>query len=247
MKKITFTKWGTILLIALLVLALAGIPVIYSRYAARTESQTKLATPEAFYFECNFEDGGLYLYPAGRDFTFEVMNHNALGNVSKSNVSYTVSVDSTPVTPIGGGEPLLNGGSEDSQNFKIDSTLLETGKKYTIKITSSAPFEKTISYQIFVVEDTVENFYSVSDHGNWVQLDLYIGTAEPNSLTVQYGDQLAPDNTHPLMRAWKTSDGQATLTDTELHPYTHYTLIFFGDKNVATVENAPLPETVILQ
>ena len=247
MKKFTLTKWGTFLLIGLLALSLASIPIIYSRYASHTESNTEIATPEAFYFECNFENGGLYLYPAGRDFTFTVKNHDGLDNVSNSDVFYTATVDSTTLSPIGGGESRLNGGVKSSQEFKIDHTQLETGKKYTIQITSSEPFKKTISYQIFVVEDTVENFYSVSDHGNWIQLDLYIGTTEPDSLIIQYGNLLAPDNTHPLMLAWKTSDGAATLTNTELHPYTHYTLIFFGEKDVATVEKAPLPATIILQ
>ena len=50
-------------------------------------------------------------------------------------------------------------------------------------------------------------------------------------------------NLNELMTAW-TLSGTGTLTD--LQPYTHYSLIFFGTTDVAEVTNATLAGTVTL-
>ncbi len=245
MKKNLILRVSVALLLTLVLVSGAVLSVVYARYVSRTNSLPTLVTAEDFYFECNFEHGGLYLFPTGKDFVFKVKNYDALGNVTTPDTDYTVTLDAAPLHT---DAPRLTGGVESERIFTIDHTLLTVGQKYTVEITSSAPYEKTISYQIFVVADTVENFYTLKDCGNWVQLDLYIGTTPPSELTVQYGADLSPDNTHPLMRAWESSDENKTLTDFDLHPYTHYTLIFFGARNVTNVtEKTPLTDTIILE
>lgn len=245
MKKHWLLRAVVALLLVLLLFTGATLSVVLGRYVFRTDAPQTLITAENFYFECNFEHGGLYLFPAGKNFVFKVKNYDALGNVTAPDTDYTVTLNGTPLHA---DAPRLTGGVVSERLFTIDHTLLTVGQKYTVEITSSAPYKKTISYQIFVVTDTVENLYTVRDHGNWIQLDLYIGTNPPPSLTIRYGSALAPDNTHPLMRTWESSELEKTLTDFELHPYTHYTLIFFGDHNVLDVaEKSPLPAILILQ
>ena len=95
-----------------------------------------------------------------------------------------------------------------------------------------------------MVDDFIDNYYSVKNNGNWVQLDLYVGTTAPTALEVNY-EGLAPDSTHDLMRMWKTSDNQKALEG--LQSYSHYTLIFFGDPVMEDVTKKKLEiDTIIL-
>jgi len=225
-----------IMLTALLLTSVFAVCEVYARYALRVDSDVKHAQSEEFYFESNFEDGGLYLFPSDRDFPLLVKNYDYFEKFSASDVSYTVSLDSEKIH-----ESVLSGGESDEEYVTIEKSRLAVGNTYKVTLSSKTPFVKNIEFSIFVVDDTVESYYTLTDEGNRVKLDLYIGTTAPKTLNIAYGTELSPDNTNSLMRGWTSADGTATLTDDDLHCYSHYTLIFFGDEEITEInEKTPL-------
>lgn len=240
LKKIT--KRAPLLLAVLFLVSLVAVSGVLARYSTTVESDPKLATTEDFYFECNFEHGGLYLFPAQRDFVFVVKNYDPFDHVSASNITFDVTLDGEEIES----NQMLETGEISTKTVTIPQDKLTLGKTHKVVITSRTPFVKTISFDIFVVEDKAGSFYTLADHGNWVQLDLYIGSDVPSSLTIDYNG-FAPDNTHSLMRGW-IEETKVTLYSTDLHPYTHYSLIFFGTTQINEVsEKTALPESITIQ
>lgn len=237
---------------ALAVLALISVVLAggaLAKYVYENQIGPNLVDPQDFFFTTNFEEGGSYLFPAGQDFTFDVRNYDNVGNINSSNISFDVKIklgETVVQSQTGMGLVSIVGDTKtkDTVSYTIQGSNLVAGNAYLVEITSTAPYAKTISFAVNAVSGTVGNTYSVKDHGNWVQLDLYIGTTPPASVVVQYGENmLAPDNLNELMTAW-TLSGTGTLTD--LQPYTHYSLIFFGTTDVTEVTNATLAGTVTL-
>lgn len=224
---------AALVLLALIFTALAGTTL--AKYIGRRIYGPQIADPESFFFTTNFEQGGSYLYPAGKSFDFAVRNYDKLGNYNASEISYTVTVNGQALDI--GARGRLTGGKKSAQTVTVPASMLEAGNAYVIAITASSPYEKTISFTVNAIAGTVENLYTVKDMGNWVQLDLYVGTA-PAPLTIDYTG-LQPDNLNELMADWTTAQNSATLTD--LSPYTHYTLVFFGTAEVDEV----LTQTVL--
>ncbi|MBE6595467.1 MAG: hypothetical protein E7644_06680 [Ruminococcaceae bacterium] len=220
-------------------LSVAAVCGVLARYTTKITGKPGIAGAQEMFFECDYEDGGLYLIPANGDaFTFTVRNYDFLDNYSQSDITYSVTLDGILIVT----NAKLNGGNKFDDPTNISASSLAVGSTYTISITATEPYEKTISFRISVVDDFIDNYYSVKDYGNWVQLDLYVGTTAPTALEVNY-EGLAPDSTHDLMRTWMTGDNQNALVG--LQSYSHYTLIFFGDKDVANVEKTELPTGII--
>ncbi|MBP3396387.1 MAG: hypothetical protein J6L87_04350 [Clostridia bacterium] len=221
-------------------LSVAAVCGVLARYTTKITGEPGIAEAQEMFFECDYEDGGLYLIPGGKNFTFTVRNYDneIFKNFTASKIVYTATMDGSTILPKGE----LAGGTNSKLPTTIQSSSLAVGSTYTISITATEPYEKTISFRISVVDDFIDNYYSVKDYGNWVQLDLYVGTTAPTALEVNY-EGLAPDSTHDLMRTWMTGDNQNALVG--LQSYSHYTLIFFGDKDVANVEKTELPTGII--
>ena len=226
--KKSYKIWAAALAVIAVISAVL-VSAVLAKYSSRATSGGKIATSQEFFFECSFEHDGSYLFPVENDFKFTVKNHDAHGHCNQTDITYTVKLNDVQQD----GVFTLTSGAERSQEHTISKSSFEVGKKYTVTIESSAPYKKTIEFAISVVEATAKTLYTVKDEGNWVQLDLYVGSEPPASLTVKYGS-LAPDNTNELMREWKTAEGQQMLSGL-LDAYTHYTLIFFGDAEVTDV------------
>lgn len=222
-------------------LSVAAVCGVLARYTTKITGEPGIAEAQEMFFECDYEDGGLYLIPAygeGEGFTFTVRNYDFFDNYSQSDITYSVTLDGTLIVT----SAKLNGGNKSHATTNISASSLAVGSTYTISITATEPYEKTISFRISVVDDFIDNYYSVKNNGNWVQLDLYVGTTAPTELKINY-EGLAPDSTHDLMRAWMTGDNQKALEG--LQSYSHYTLIFFGEKDVSDVEKNQLKTDII--
>ena len=226
-KSSLITSSVKIFFIALLLVSTVAVSGVFSRYVSTKNGESGVVMPEEFCFECNFDDDGQYLISAGSDFSFYVRNYDKFDNVSESNISYTVFLDSECLYSLE-----LDGGEKQEIALTISKEKFVLGKTYIVSVSSQTPFSKTISYTVTVVDDTAETYYTIADNGGWVQMDVYIGTNIPNSFTINYGNQLLPDNTNALMSDWTSSQNKGTLYKDELTPYTHYTLIFFGTKDI---------------
>ena len=236
--KKSYKIWAAALAVIAVISAVL-VSAVLAKYSSWATSGGKIATSQEFFFECSFEHDGSYLFPVGNDFEFTVRNHDAHGNCNQTDITYTVKLNDVQLDEVF----TLTSGAERSQEHTISSDKFTVGHKYKVTIESSAPYKKTIEFTISAVEATAKTLYTVADKGNWVQLDLYVGSEPPELLTVNYG-LLAPDNTNELMREWKTADGQQTLSG--LDAYTHYTLIFFGDAEVTEVpERAEITDNTI--
>ena len=212
---------------ALAALALISVALAcgtLAKYVGSSEGKPNLATSEEFFFTCNFEQGGVYLFPEENDFTFGVMNHNGLGVVNASDITYTVTVNGVALEA---NLSTLPANTETKIEHTIPASALTAGEDYLVTIQSSSPYVKTISFTVSAVTGIVGNTYTLVDKGGWVQLDLFIGTTvpAPDSLTIDYTG-FAPDNTNDLMTEWLSAANTGKLST--LSPYTQYTLIFFG-------------------
>ena len=77
-------------------------------------------------------------------------------------------------------------------------------------------------------------YYDLKDHGDYVQLDLFVGKLNVDSIdvSIDYAD-LSPDNANPLMKDWvKNSEGTITAS-----PYSHYTLHFAKNGDLTTYKD----------
>ena len=243
-EKIKTKKIFIAIALLLSVLSAAGVCEVLARYTVTNKGFMNQADPEQFYFECNFDNGGDFLIPYEEDFSFVLKNYDVFGRVTPSPITYSVEISGIDMEYT---TYTLEADQKSETTVIIEKEKLEYNKTYTVTVTSSSPFSKTISFDITTVSGHIDNFYTVTDNGNWVQLDLYIGTVAPETLTIEYGDNLSPDNTNDLMRTWLISDISKALSKTELHSYSHYTLIFFGTQDVTEViSKAPLNNEIVL-
>lgn len=229
-------------LIAVSVFAVVSVVLVsfaFGKYESNVSDKDNLVSSEQFFFECDFEHGGVYLFPNESNFDFTVKNYDVFDNRNVTDITYTVKLDGV----LFGEAITLRGGEKSAYRHSIGVANFNVGQNYTVTIESSAPYQKTIAFTISVVSANVKSYYSVENKGNWVCLDLYIGTEVPTALEIVYG-ALNPDNTNDVMRDWKTEEESSVLQN--IRPYTHYTLIFFGAVDAEDVEKTELPEKIIL-
>ena len=184
--------------------------------------------PEPFYFSCNFSDGGIYYLP-GTSTDIIAYNHNQLGNVNPSDVKVDVTyskidTNGNPISLSTRKTLTLAKGAEREEKASIIS---QKGDRYKVTVTTTAPYEQTISFVLIFMEEDAKSFYRITKNGSWLQLDLYIGAEKPaTNLTINYAG-LAPDNTNPFMADWFGTSG--TIATSSLSDHAHYTFAFFGD------------------
>ena len=222
----------------------------------------KNAVPQDFYLTADYDDGGVYYVAlSGGVVSFNVYNHNNVGGHGDAKNSVTAATISLEVTcyeidkannPVGAVPAptaySLTGGTQQKQEITMINA--DPGKTYQVEIKSTAPYEKEINFKICPMEEDVDSYYTVTPaaSGNWLQVDLYIGSTEPNSITVNYNG-LAPDNENDMMEDWTLATPSGTIPKASLTHHAHYTLIFFGDVSDYQVENKSLgtaDETITL-
>jgi len=217
------------ILIALCLLVLTAVSVALISTATAKYVQTKkgdyhLVTPQGVVFSCDCKEGKTYIWVAESDFSFDV--------TTTSNIEYDVVCK----TSDGGDVECSAGDPEETNNtitktFKMAAANWMSGKEYTVTVTSASPYIETISFTVTAVSADEANYYTVTKHDLWLEVDLYIGST-PTDILIEYAT-LAPDNLNSLMGNWlKSTDGNAktaTIPEASLHAYSHYQLIFFGD------------------
>lgn len=228
----------------LVLLTLISAVMLYARYINSSSGDDHLAEPAGFYFECDYQDGEQYIITLESDFTFQLSNHNGLGGISENSIVYNATVKLGDTAVFTKTDTTISGGSEGSSTVTVPSSVMTEGNVYTVTVNTVSPYEKTVSFEVRTVKASEGSYYTVSDKGAWVQVDIYVGSVAPTALTVNYGS-LAPDNTNALMSDWQTASGSRTLSD--LEEYAHYTLIFFGDEAVTDITSmTALPGTITL-
>ncbi|MBQ8496665.1 MAG: hypothetical protein IJ489_04320 [Clostridia bacterium] len=227
-------------LVAILLAVACLGTVTLAKYVSETENNKNLAEAgELIFYAAGYEDGGTY-YISGDSFTFHLYNYTG-DFKTPFDIQYDVSVDNGAQVSLSTG--ILLGKKASSQKITVEN--LKSEKFYCVTVTMTSPYEKTISFIISTHQDVVANQYAITDNGNWVQLDLYIGSNPPTDLTISYG-ALSPDTLNRLMVDWtQNENGNGLLKAENLQKYAHYTLIFFENENSSKQQYVDVARTVI--
>lgn len=216
MKKISkkFILYGVVIIF---LLTMSFVSTIFAKYVSNVESGS-LIKPNAFYFNTNYEDKQFYeLYS---DEIVITVSNSYLDYVTQEDVEYSLVVKEEGNIIIAQSGTLTK--SITSKTHTLD---VEFDKEYTVVITSTAPFVKQIEYSFKTYASYVDSYYTLTDMGGWIELDLYIGTTVPNSIIVNYISALSADNTNPLTKDWYGTQG--IISNSLIINNAHYKLIFF--------------------
>ncbi|MBQ9132004.1 MAG: hypothetical protein IJX62_06010 [Clostridia bacterium] len=248
LKRAWSSKAVALLLLAAVILTVGGVTLAKYFYDKQVQ---KNSVPQDFYFTSNYEDGGVYYVVLSEGkVSFEVYNHNNVGSgqnkVTSKAVTYTVSyyrIDSAN-QPVGEKPAPITYTFAENGGEQKESVLFEAtaGETYQVEIKSTAPYEKEIKFKLCPMEEDVDSYYTVTPaaSGNWLQVDIYIGSTVPESITVNYSG-LEPDNQNDMMKDWTTVAEKGVIPQASLTHHSHYTLIFFGDTSgYAEVTNGSL-------
>lgn len=186
-----------------------------AKYAKDIDINT-IIKPSDFHFYTSYEDEETYdIYD--NKITIDVTN-TYLSEATKEDINYIIKVNE--VIEVNDG--LLKGSVSSTNTHIID---LEYDKTYEVVIQSVNPFKKTITHIFKTHSSTVDSKYTLKDMGDWIEVDLYIGTTCPSKINVVFPSGLLPDNTNPLMNDWYSTSG--VINGSEMTKNAHYNLIFF--------------------
>lgn len=228
MKKNTSEKIVNLLMIALIVGTVTFSGITLAKFVSQDNTKTPIQ-PAYFHFNCSRAENETYVLNVKEgeittSTSFSVNNY-VFDVASYENINYKVTLvdDETSISSVIK-EDVLQGQvlSEDL----IEVNGLSEGKTYTVIVTSDSPYIREYSFKYYVANKTLETYYTIKDHGTWIQLDLYIGGSAPSEdITIVYGDKLAPNPTLDIMQEWEMSN-QHTINKEDLEINTHYTYQF---------------------
>ena len=210
-----------ILFICLILLSLATIGIGMSKYVVNDDINTQISVDE-FIFISNYQDKNTYeLY---RDNVTIKVSNTDLSGTNKTDIKFNVTLSNNlnSETVVYNDNILTGNSVNDSKSFTF--TDLVIGTIYTVTISSTSPVKKIITHTFIVKKDpTTNNYYSLTNFDGWIELDIYVGSNDIDSLIIEYPTTLSADNTNDLTKDWYGQSG--TLTN--LSNNSHYHLIFF--------------------
>ena len=253
MKKIKREKLVNIISIALIVGAISFSSVTLARYVSKETSKTQI-TPTQFYFNLDKVEGETYELIVKEskqttEATFNIYNY-VFDSVTGVDISYSIKgyvvtssgsneeltnidvVTEIPTDPsqkyilMAGGDGELTLPSEGDKKvveaITLSNMLPET--KYKIVVTSSKPFIKECSFYYNVAKEGLESFYTITDNGSWIELDLYFGDKLiTNDIIIDYGSDLTPNTSMNSMSDWSSDvDNKHVLLSSSINGNTHY-------------------------
>lgn len=253
MKKIKREKLVNIISIALIVGAISFSSVTLARYVSKETSKTQI-TPTQFYFNLDKVEGETYELIVKEskqttEATFNIYNY-VFDSVTGVDISYSIKgyivttsgsneeltnidvVTEIPIDPSqkyilmagGDGELTLPSGGDKKvrETITLSNMLPET--KYKIVVTSSQPFIKECSFYYNVAKEGLESFYTITDNGSWIELDLYFGDKLiTNDIIIDYGSDLTPNTSMNSMSDWSSDvDNKHVLLSSSINGNTHY-------------------------
>ncbi len=238
-------KKKTVFWFSLIVLSVAAALMAshtLGRFSSSFSEDPQPVEPAALYFEATLADGQTYYVAEGEDLSFTVRNYDALEHVTATEIAFDVRVGGAAFS-----SHTLTASTMDSVEVSIPAAQLgAAGSVLALTLAATTPYEQTLTFTIRVVAPDAVNCYSITDKGDYVQLDLYLGGTLPaQDILVQYTG-FAPDSTNDLTAAWTVDDGEGTLACTSLVPNARYTFYFFGKNAVSERSNEPLSGSISL-
>ena len=238
-----------IVFIVSLVLTFSTIYVV-GKYYKKNES-SNVTTTEDFIFHASYDNNTYYIKPVAGETSIKTTLLNYIGDeVNDSDISVSLTlkkgdaiVDTDNVT--------LNKGSKVKQEVESNiSSGLVTGEEYTLIIQTTSPYKKTITAKFIVSEVPADSFYSITDKGAYVEIELLIGINKPvNNIKINHGLNLSPDNTNEVMASWITVNEINEIDNSLILTNSKVTLIFFKtDSSVyKNVLKTGLVDTIVIE
>ncbi len=208
--------------ILLAVALIAGAIGIYARYVSENgtpgnggvvAAETKLYADKYLVEAVDGAYPTYSVYATSASFTI-----NASGKYNITIQKSGTTVSPTAITPTNGAYTHTVSGNV-GETYEVIATLGSSTEK---------PL-KTIGAKLVFAEPQPTKF-KVTDKGNAVVIDLYTGTGT-GAIKINYGANLAPDNSNPLMSSWRTGGAEQSLTG--FSENAHYELVFFKTANVS--------------
>ena len=241
-----------LIVIGLCVAAIASVCLVtttLAKYVIQLRSDKNLASAGDFIFYSTVADGSTVnaIKIDGKLSSFFHVRNNVDGFITSFDISYSVKVDNGATVKINEEKTdsgSLVGNAENEGLIEIGN--LQPNQTYTVTVFATAPYQKEITFTINTYESVVPTTYSVTDHGNWVQVDLNVGTCADGAYNVYINyAALSPDSLNDMMKDWtQVSNGSNRVED--LRPYAHYTFIFFENSDDSKKNYVNVTDQVVL-
>ncbi len=229
-----------ICLTSILLLAIISISGISLAKYIVSKNAKSVVSPPNYAFNINYEDNtNGTAYNVANEISIDISNFVA-EQVANENISYNVVVkddngnDITSSVIVSIDDVVSTSATLPANTKTINRLLisnLTNNKSYLVEIKSVSPFVKTLKAKFYTNEQ--DSYYTITDNGNFITLDIYTASNMANNLTITYGTLFSPDNTNSLMQSWINN----TSGTIQLEPNCHYSLIFFenvpGDYTLA--------------
>jgi hypothetical protein len=191
-------------------------PTISTTTTKSGETEKTTSSPTFTFVLKNYADNLRYNED---DTNFEISAFTTSEDGSTISEDLTITVD---------GKQASTGTLAGKQQSEATVVLsgFSSGKTYTVSVTGTTIFTKTITAKIIVHSDG-DGIYKYEDNSNSAYVLLTIWTkdiTEKTTLTITCPAGLVPDNTHSGMEDWKTSTQGYSVT---VEAYSSYTFRFF--------------------
>lgn len=236
MDKNKYNRFLTVCLIVVLCVLVSLASFVFAKYYTKIIKENSISAAKMVVICTDnsgktYDNGKTYYALEGNDMTFNLSN-NDLGVGSNVDIEYSVELKKESATVSSKEGTILKDAIVPVEIVDIQS--IENDTTYTVSILVTEPFVKEITFSLVSIPKEHATYYDLKDHGDYVQLDLFVGKLNVDSIdvSIDYAD-LSPDNANPLMKDWvKNSEGTITAS-----PYSHYTLHFAKNGDLTTYKD----------
>lgn len=231
MKELRNNKRTMLLLLVLLVAVLGVGSVTLAKYVTQKKDKDT-AIPTNFCFNSSYlkEEKPSQKYNVYTSvIQFDLKNYDGV-NITEKDIDYSIIVTNDEGTDVTSqatvvGKTILTGSQESKKEISISGLPADT---YTVTVTSTSPYSKTISADFVVHERDGSTVYKIVDNditnGTDRYITLHIYTGNSPDVNVKFTEELEIDNTDSRMSGW-TENIENVLSGLESNA--HYELIFF--------------------
>lgn len=221
-------KYITFILCITLILSCIMIPVL-AKYYRNKQNKIGIVSTEFNFtsdlLEVPAANGSFpeYINAKGSNIiTFKVNNYEDDLRITTSDIEYKIIIKNSNNVVVFEQEYTLSASSsKQSKEFKIDTLIIDT---YTVEVTSTSPYKKTLKAS-FVMQDTDNDItYTVSDGIGSTIIMLTISVEDYSGyINIKWPNNVFPDNSDPLLE----NAIDCTSYKVYFNSYSEYTFIFF--------------------
>lgn len=248
-KKLGINKYILLSVLVLFIISLIGVTSVLARYIDTNKSSSSIYA-EDFIFVCNYEDGKTYhVYYDETKITTSIRNYiGAYRN--ESDITGTITVNKLDslgtATLVVKDNFTLSKDLNDHQEIESNVGTLVAGEKYQLVVETTVPYKKVIKAELVVMTPEAASYYSITDKGTYVELEINIGAVIPtDDIRINFGS-LIPDTTNEYMSSWTATSGYGIIEKEDLTANSTIILIFLETMTVeySNITNANLTDTI---